>query len=79
MKSFTPCQGKTACRDDGQQCVTCGRSFEEIELTRRLIDGLAELAIGQGYDNLDEFAAYIAKKVVGKMNHRTENRVGLDA
>ena len=45
MTSFKPCQGKTACRDDGRACLTCGRSFEEIEDTRRLIDALADLAI----------------------------------
>ena len=70
MKTFTPCKGKTACRDDGTTCLTCGRSLNEIEDTRRLIDGLAELAIAQHYENVGEFAAYVAGKVENKVNYR---------
>lgn len=70
MKPFTPCQGKTACRDDGLVCLTCGRSLAEIEQLRRLMDGLATMAIEHGYTNLDEFADYIARKVVKLVQHR---------
>ncbi|MBT9568875.1 MAG: hypothetical protein IV085_11315 [Thiobacillus sp.] len=72
MKAFTPCKGKTACRDDGEQCLVCGRSFAEIARTRELIDALAELACAQGYDNVDEFTAYIARKLEKKVRHRRE-------
>jgi hypothetical protein len=78
MKAFTPCQGKTACRDDGQRCVTCGRGFPEIEQTRVLVDALAELAMTFDYGNVDEFAAYIAKKLEKKVRHRREGRVSED-
>lgn len=61
--TFTPCRGKSACRDDGQRCLTCGRSLVEIVQLRQLMDQLTELAITNGYDNVDEFAAYIARKV----------------
>jgi len=70
MSTFTPCKGQTACRDDGERCITCGRSFAEIEQTRSLIDALTELAISQGYDNVEEFAGYVAGKVVKKVRHR---------
>ena len=70
MTTFTPCQGQTACRDDGATCLTCGRGLGEIEQTRKLIDALAELAVGQGYENVEEFAAYVASKVVKKVRHR---------
>lgn len=69
---FKPCQGKTACRDDGEVCLTCGRSFAEIERTRSLIDALADLAVQQGYDNIEDFAAYVAGKVVKKVRHRRD-------
>lgn len=72
MSSFTPCKGKTACRDDGEKCLTCGRSFAEIEQTRIMIDALAEFAIAQEYDNVGEFAAYVADKVEKKVKHRRE-------
>lgn len=70
MTAFIPCKGKTACRDDGERCLTCGRSFDEIKRLRDLIDGLAELAIRQGYDNVEEFSAYAAEKVIKKVAHR---------
>jgi hypothetical protein len=78
MRPFTPCKGKTACRDDGEQCLVCGRRFEEITQTRQLIDALADLACAQGYDNVDEFAAYIARKVEKKVRHRREGGENAD-
>jgi hypothetical protein len=73
MRPFTPCKGKTACRDDGEKCLVCGRGFEEIIQIRQLIDALADLACAQGYDNVDEFAAYIARKVEKKVKHRRDS------
>jgi hypothetical protein len=72
MSTFNPCKGKTACRDDGEKCLTCGRSFAEIEQTRNLIEALAEFVCAQGYDNAGEFAAYVADKTVKKIKHRRE-------
>lgn len=72
MSTFVACKGKTACRDDGVKCLTCGRSFDEIEQTRRLIDALAEFVCTQGYDNVNEFATYVAGKVEKKVNYRRE-------
>lgn len=70
MSTFEPCKGKTACRDDGTRCLTCGRSFAEIEQTRALIDALAEFALKQEYDNEEAFATYVADKMVKKVRHR---------
>jgi len=70
MTTFTPSKGKTACRDDSERCLTCGRSFVEIEQTRTLIDTLADFAIAQGNDNVEKFAAYVAGKVEKKVKHR---------
>lgn len=78
MKTFKPCQGKTACRDDGQQCLTCGRSFPEIEQIRALVDALADLAITCDYGNVDDFAAYIARKVEKKVRYRREGTNSAD-
>jgi hypothetical protein len=72
VTAFTPCQGKAACRDDGRRCLTCGRGFDEITRLRDLIDGLAELAIEQGYDNVEEYAVYVAEKVGKKVRYRRE-------
>ncbi len=70
MSRFNACKGKTACRDDGECCITCDRSFAEIEQTRALIDGLADFAMTQGYANVEEFVAYVADKVMKKVQHR---------
>lgn len=74
MSTFNPCKGKTACRDDGERCLTCGRSFTEIEQTRNLIDALTEFALAQDYDNVNVFAAYVADKVEKKVRHRREEK-----
>lgn len=73
MKTFNPCKGQTACRDDGTTCLTCGRSLAEIEILRQHIDALADLALAQGYDNVAEFGAYVAAKVEKKVRHRRES------
>jgi hypothetical protein len=70
MARFTPCQGKTACRDDGERCLTCGRSFEEITRLRDLLDQLAGLALDYQYDNIPEYSAYIARKLEKTMAYR---------
>lgn len=78
MKPFKPCQGKDACKDDGVLCLTCGRSLAEIEETRRLIDGLAKLALENDYANVDEFAAYVARKMAKVVRHRRAGRPAED-
>lgn len=70
MPAFTPCRGKTACRDDGERCLVCNRGLEEIAQTRDLIDALAELALRQDYDNVADFAAYVAAKLAKKVAFR---------
>lgn len=75
MKPFTPCKGKTACRDDGKNCLVCGRSLQEIKATRKLIDALAELAIDYDYENISEFAAYVAGKAERKVTHQRNNKL----
>jgi hypothetical protein len=73
MTQFTPCAGRTACRDDNTTCLTCGRSLASIETTRRLIDELAALAIAEGYENLEAFTDYVSGKVIKKVRHRRDN------
>jgi hypothetical protein len=49
-----------------------GRSFAEIEQARQLIDALADFVCAQSYDNVNEFAAYVADKVEKKVKYRRE-------
>lgn len=70
---FTPCQGKLACRENEERCLTCGRTLEEIYGLRDLMDRLASMAIAYEYENVDEFAAYIAGKLPKMVAHRLAN------
>ncbi|SEB11047.1 hypothetical protein SAMN05660964_03595 [Thiothrix caldifontis] len=72
MRQFNPCKGKDACRDDGERCLTCGRKLTEVARTVFLMNELSDFVIEQDYDNVDEFAAYIARKLVKKVKHRRE-------
>lgn len=74
MAHFTPCQGKTACRDNGSRCLTCGRDFDEILWLRDLMDQLANLAIEHDYENVDEYAAYVARKLQKMLAHRHQEQ-----
>lgn len=78
MTQFRPCAGKSACRDDGETCLTCGRSLAAIEETRKLLGALAEFTLAQDYDNVDEFAAYVARKLEKKVRHRRAGGSGDD-
>lgn len=78
MSNFIPCQGKTACRDDGERCLTCGRSLDEIDRLRQLLDQLAELALEYGYDNVDDFTTYVARKLNKAITYRREQAAEAD-
>jgi hypothetical protein len=72
LTRFQPCHGKDACRDDGERCLTCGRSLTEIARLRAGIDALATLALDAGYDNSEEYASYVARKLLKTISHRRE-------
>ena len=69
MAAFKPCLGKSACLEGDEGCRACGRSVEEIERTRQAVASLSELALALGYDNVEEFAHYVARRVVKKVEH----------
>ncbi len=75
MSRFVPCQGKTACRDDGEACLTCGRSLAEIQRLRAALEQLADLALEQDYQNVDEFSAYVMRKLEKIISHRRQAAV----
>ncbi len=59
--------------EQGDRCITCGRTLDEIAHTRRLIEALAELALDRDYDNVDDFATYVGNKLSKKLHHRRDN------
>jgi len=72
MSRFEPCHGKDACRDDGERCLTCGRPLSEVARLRASLDELASLALDAGYENSEEYVAYVARKLFKTINHRRE-------
>lgn len=69
MASFKPCVGRNACRDNGEVCLTCGRSLEEIVSTKQLVDNIFDFIQEMDYDNADEFMAYLGRKIGKKIAH----------
>ena len=74
MPAFTRCRGKTACLEDAAGCRACGRSLEEIAQTRALIEQAARFILDREYDNADEFAAYLAEKIMKRVQHARSTR-----
>jgi predicted Fe-S protein YdhL (DUF1289 family) len=72
MSQFIPCQGKNACRDDGVRCLTCGRSLDEIINLRKLMDQLVSLAIENNYENIDQYSAYVSRKLEKMINYHVQ-------
>ncbi len=72
MSTFIPCQGKDKCRDDGSKCLTCGRQFDEIVWLRDLVDQLASLANEYNYENIEDYAGYVSRKVIKTIQHRRQ-------
>jgi predicted Fe-S protein YdhL (DUF1289 family) len=64
---FKPCVSRTACTEDGTHCRACGRSHEEINELRSLVNRVTEFAAKMEYDNSDEFLDYLKSKVVKKL------------
>jgi predicted Fe-S protein YdhL (DUF1289 family) len=64
---FKPCVSRTACTEDGTHCRACGRSHEEINALRSLINSVTEFATKMEYENSEEFLDYLKNKVIKKL------------
>lgn len=65
---FMPCISGQ-CTEDGTHCEGCGRSHIEISETKELVKGLVNFAQKQEYENIEEFANFIAKNLVKKIQN----------
>jgi hypothetical protein len=64
---FKSCVSRTACTEDGTHCRACGRSHEEINALRSLINSVTEFATKMEYENNEEFLDYLKSKVIKKL------------
>jgi predicted Fe-S protein YdhL (DUF1289 family) len=63
---FSPCiSGK--CTYDGTRCEGCGRTHEEIAETKKMIMALVSFAQMREYENIKDFANFIGKSVLNKL------------
>ena len=62
---FNPCIDK--CTSEGTHCQGCGRSFEEIAGTKKLVISIVDFIQSQHYDNSEEFLSAISKSVLKKL------------
>ncbi len=53
-------------------CLTCGRKLSEVAKLRELMQELTALAIDHDYENVDEYAQYIARKVVKMIDYQRQ-------
>lgn len=65
---FNPCiSGK--CTYEGTHCEGCGRSHEEIAETKKMIKELVSYAQKMEYENFEDFANFIGKSVLNKLQN----------
>jgi hypothetical protein len=64
---FNPCIDK--CTSEGSHCQGCGRSFEEIAGTKKLVASIVSFIQSQGYENSEEFIDKISESVLKKLKN----------
>lgn len=65
---FSPCIAGQ-CTDQGSHCEGCGRTHEEIAETKKLVKALVTFAQTKGYENHEEFAQFIGKSILNKLQN----------
>lgn len=63
---FHPCVSGR-CTEQGTHCEGCGRSHAEIAETKGLVMEIVRFAQRMGYENVDDFAAFIGQSVANKL------------
>jgi len=59
------------CTDQGSHCEGCGKTHEDIAETKKLIIALVTFAQMKGYENHEDFAQFIAKSILNKLQNPT--------
>ncbi len=63
---FKPCI-PNLCTEEGEHCEGCGRTHVEIAETKALVMNLVNFAKKQDYENHEDFADFIRKNLVKKL------------
>jgi predicted Fe-S protein YdhL (DUF1289 family) len=62
---FNSCIDK--CTSEGTHCEGCGRSFDEIAGTKKLVMSIVNFIQTQDYENSEEFVSAISKSALKKL------------
>lgn len=62
---FNPCVKE--CTYEGSHCQGCGRSRKEIAETKLLVKSIVDFVEKQEYENVEDFANFVSKKVLKKL------------
>ena len=73
---FSPCKGGDFCTQDGTHCQGCGRSHEEIAATKQLVAAITKYALDMGYENIEEFTAFVGDKAARKARRELLEQAG---
>ena len=65
---YTPCQD--LCDKSAFICPGCGRTREEIQTVKDIVQKAVKLGIEMDYDTIDEFADAIATKIKKKLKQQ---------
>jgi predicted Fe-S protein YdhL (DUF1289 family) len=68
----TPCQD--LCDKSALICPGCGRTKEEINTVKDIVQRAVKLGTEMDYDNIDEFAEAIAAKIKKKLNKQKSSK-----
>jgi len=74
---FSSCKGGDFCTSEGTHCGGCGRSHEEIAQTRALIDAIVKQAVDMGYENVDDFTAFVGQVAAIKSKNAMQANTGV--
>ena len=67
---FNPCISGQ-CTYEGTHCEGCGRSHQEIAETKERIMALVSYAQQMEYENIEDFANFVGKSVLKKLQDQT--------
>lgn len=65
---YTPCQD--LCDKSAFVCPGCGRTRDEIETVKTVVQQAVKLGVEMDYDNIDEYADAIAAKIKKKLKQQ---------
>ncbi len=68
---FTPCNG--TCTDQGSHCEGCGRTHEDVAVTRKLTKEIVGYIQKKEYENPQDLLSALGRSVEFQLNKATES------